>query len=234
MSHKNKKNQGGQRNFTVRVKTARGRKLSSTQWLRRQLNDPYVAEARRLGYRSRAAFKLSEIDDKYHLLKVGNTVIDLGAAPGGWTQVAVNRVRSIEGSGQVIAIDVEKMEAVAGAQMMCLDFMNIKQYESLHENLKDSGAHTVLSDMAAPSTGHSRTDHIRIMGLAEAAASFASKILLENGNFLCKVLQGGTEKVLLDTLKRDFSRVRHVKPKASRSDSSELYVLATGFKGSNY
>ncbi|HFB2047928.1 MAG: RlmE family RNA methyltransferase [Hyphomicrobiaceae bacterium] len=229
-----KKYQGGQRELTVRVKTARGRKLSSTNWLQRQLNDPYVIAARRMGYRSRAAFKLSEIDDKHRILKPGHVVIDLGAAPGGWTQVAVKRVRSQEKIGQVIALDISAMENVAGAQVLCLDFMDDRLFDLLKTHLKCGGAHTVLSDMAAPATGHSRTDHIRIMGLAEAAADLASKVLFKKGNFLCKVFQGGAEKDLLSMLKRDYVNVRHVKPPASRSDSSELYVLAQGFYGAKF
>ena len=226
-----KGSQGGQRDLTVRVKTARGRKLSSTHWLKRQLNDPYVAAAKRAGYRSRAAFKLSEIDDKHRLLKPGGIVIDLGAAPGGWTQVAVKRVKAVEGRGQVVAIDISEMEAVAGADIICLDFMDDTAPQILKDRLKHGAANTVLSDMAAPATGHARTDHLRIMGLAEAAAVFATEVLQPGGSFLCKVLQGGTEKELLNILKRDYASVRHVKPPASRADSSELYVLATGFSG---
>ena len=227
----NKDGQGGQRDLTVRVKTARGRKLSSTHWLQRQLNDPYVAAAKRAGYRSRAAFKLSEIDDKHRLLKPGGVVIDLGAAPGGWTQVAVKRVKAVEGRGQVIAIDISEMEAVAGADVICLDFMDDSAPQILKDRLKHGAVNAVLSDMAAPATGHARTDHLRIMGLAEAAAAFASEVLQSGGSFLCKVLQGGTEKELLNTLKREYASVRHVKPPSSRADSSELYVLATGFSG---
>ncbi len=224
---------GGQRDFTVRVKTARGRKLSSTKWLQRQLNDPYVAAARRAGYRSRAAFKLIEIDDKYKILKPGQCVIDLGAAPGGWTQIAVERVKAVDGRGQVIAIDISEMEAVAGAEVIHLDFMADEAPDRLKAAMRDGGADVVLSDMAEPATGHARTDHLRIMGLAEAAAAFAAEVLRPGGAFLCKVLQGGTEKTLLDELKRDYAGVRHVKPPASRSDSSELYVLATGFRGTD-
>ncbi len=227
----NKSGQGGQRDLTVRVKTARGRKLSSTHWLKRQLNDPYVAAAKRTGYRSRAAFKLTEIDDKHHILKPGGVVIDLGAAPGGWAQVAAKRVKSIEGRGQVIAIDISEMEAVAGADVICLDFMDDIAPQVLKERLGGGAANVVLSDMAAPATGHARTDHLRIMGLAEAAAEFSAEVLQPGGSFLCKVLQGGTEKELLDMLKRNYASVRHIKPPASRADSSELYVLATGFNG---
>jgi len=226
-----KSGRGGQRDMTVRVKTARGRKISSTQWLQRQLNDPYVVAAQRAGYRSRAAFKLIEIDDRYRLLKPGHVIIDLGAAPGGWTQIAVERVKAVPGRGQVIAIDISEMEAVAGAEVIHLDFMDEAAPDRLKSFMRDGGADAVLSDMAEPATGHARTDHLRIMGLAEAAAEFAAEVLKPGGSFLCKVFQGGAEKALLDELKRDYTTVRHVKPPASRSDSSELYVLATGFRG---
>ena len=222
---------GGERAFTVRVKSARGRSTSSQKWLRRQLNDPYVAAAQRAGYRSRAAFKLIELDDKHRFLKPGQVVVDLGAAPGGWTQIAVERVKALEGRGQVVAIDISEMEPIAGAEIIHLDFMDDVAPERLRELLRDGRADVVLSDMAAPATGHASTDHLRIMGLAEAAAAFAVEVLRPGGSFLCKVLQGGTEKALLDELKRDFSSVRHVKPPASRPDSSELYVLALGFRG---
>lgn len=222
---------GGQRDLTVRVKTARGRKLSSTKWLQRQLNDPYVAAAQRAGYRSRAAFKLIEIDDKHRILKPGDVVVDLGAAPGGWTQIAADRVKSTAGRGQVIALDIAHMEAVAGAEVIHLDFMDDSAPDRLTAVLRNGQADVVLSDMAEPATGHARTDHLRIMALAEAAAAFAADVLAPGGSFLCKVFQGGTEKDLLDQLKRAFKTVRHIKPPASRSDSSELYVLATGFRG---
>ncbi|MGI9422456.1 MAG: RlmE family RNA methyltransferase [Hyphomicrobiaceae bacterium] len=223
---------GGARELSVRVKTARGRTTSSQKWLQRQLNDPYVSQAKQAGYRSRAAFKLVEIDDRHHLLRPGQCVIDLGAAPGGWTQVAVDRVKAIDGRGQVIAIDISEMEAVAGAEVIHLDFMDDAAPDRLKALMRDGHADVVLSDMAAPTTGHLSTDHLRIMALAEAAAEFASEVLTQGGAFLCKVFQGGTEKTLLDTLKRDYATVRHVKPPASRSDSSELYVLATGFRKS--
>lgn len=222
---------GGERDLTVRVKTARGRTTSSQKWLQRQLNDPYVAAARRAGYRSRAAFKLLEIDDKHNLLRPGFCVIDLGAAPGGWTQIAVERVKSQDGKGQVIAIDISEMEAIPGSEVVHLDFMDEQAPEKLISLMDGEFADVLLSDMAAPATGHSRTDHLRIMALAEAAAHFARDVLRPGGIFLCKVFQGGTEKGLLDELKRDYEKVQHVKPPASRSDSSELYVLATGFRG---
>jgi 23S rRNA (uridine2552-2'-O)-methyltransferase len=222
---------GGQRDLKVRLKTARQRTLSSQRWLERQLNDPYVARARRDGYRSRAAFKLIEIDDRHHILKPGQSVVDLGAAPGGWSQVAAERVKSVEGRGEVVAIDISEMETIAGVSIVHLDFMDDTAPDRLKALLKTGAADVVLSDMAAPTTGHTRTDHLRIMALAEAAAAFAVEVLRPGGAFLCKVFQGGTERELLDTLKQSFATVKHIKPPASRQDSSELYVLATGFRG---
>lgn len=221
---------GGQRQLKVRLKTAKQRRLSSQRWLERQLNDPYVASAKKAGYRSRAAFKLVEIDDRYKILKPGRVVVDLGAAPGGWTQVAADRVKSVEGQGQVVAIDISEMEPVAGAAVVHLDFLDPDAPARLKALLRDGAADVVLSDMAAPATGHAKTDHLRIMGLAEAAAEFATEVLKPGGTFLCKVFQGGTERALLDLLKVSFATVKHVKPPASRADSSELYVLATGFR----
>lgn len=221
---------GGQRDPNVRLKTARKRTASSQRWLERQLNDPYVAAAKRAGYRSRAAYKIIEMDDKYRFLKPGARVIDLGAAPGGWSQIAAERVQSINGHGQVIAIDILDMEPLAGVESTKLDFMDETAEDWLKGKLKGGAADVVLSDMAAPTVGHNKTDHIRIMMLAEAAAHFACDVLAPGGAFLCKVFQGGTERELLDLLKQSFSTVRHVKPPASRSDSAELYVLATGFK----
>ncbi len=223
---------GGQRQLHTKVKTARGRKLSSTRWLERQLNDPYVAAAKREGLRSRAAFKLQEMDDKYKFFKRGSVVVDLGAAPGGWSQVAAKRCNAISGDGQVAAIDYLDVEALAGVDFIKMDFLEDGAEEALLALLQDGRADVVLSDMAAPTIGHQRTDHLRIMGLAEAAADFACRILKPGGVFLCKVFQGGTEQTLLDLLKRNFRTVRHVKPSASRKDSAELYVLATGFRGS--
>ncbi len=225
------KNFGDSRQLTVRLKTARKRSASSQRWLERQLNDPYVAAAKRGGWRSRAAFKLIEIDDKYRLLKPGHRVVDLGAAPGGWTQVAALRVKSVEGRGQVIGIDYLPVETIPGATILQLDFLDEDAPDKLKALLRDGGADIVLSDMAAPTTGHASTDHLRIIALAEVAAQFATEVLAPGGAFLAKVFQGGTERTLLDLLKRDFAIVRHVKPKASRSDSAELYVLATGFRG---
>lgn len=222
---------GGPRQLKVRLKTAKQRKPSSQRWLERQLNDPYVAAAKAKGFRSRAAFKLIEIDDKYHLLKPGKRVIDLGAAPGGWSQIAAERVKSIEGKGQVVAIDLLPVEPVAGATILLLDFMDDSAPGQLKGLLRDGRADIVLSDMAAEGTGHNRTDHLRIIGLAEAAADFACDVLTPGGAFLCKVFQGGTEKELLELLKKSFSTIRHVKPPASRAGSAELYVLATGFRG---
>lgn len=220
----------GARDLTVKVKTARGRKLSSTKWLQRQLNDPYVAAAKRDGYRSRAAYKLLEIDDKYHLLKPAMNVVDLGCAPGGWAQVAAKRVKSDMGEGQVIGIDLLEVEPITGVEMIQGDFMDDDAPDKLIAMLGGKKANIVMSDMAAASTGHKQTDHLRIIGLCEVALDFAVNILDEKGIFLAKVLQGGTENDLLTLMKQNFAIVRHVKPKASRADSSELYVLATGFK----
>jgi 23S rRNA (uridine2552-2'-O)-methyltransferase len=220
----------GARNKAVRVKTARRRTAGSTQWLARQLNDPYVSEARRLGYRSRAAFKLMQLDDRFHLLRPGRRIVDLGSAPGGWTQIAVERVRAAEGRGTVIGIDILAMDPVPGATIIALDFLDPAAPARLKE-LLGGPADLVLSDMAAPTTGHSATDHIRILALAEAAFDFAREVLAPGGAFLCKGFQGGTEGTLLAALKRDFTLARHAKPPASRSESAELYVVATGFRG---
>lgn len=215
----------------TRVKTAGRRKTSSTRWLQRQLNDPYVAEARRQGYRSRAAFKLLQLDEKFGLLRRGQRVVDLGAAPGGWTQVAVARVQPGAGGGRVVALDYLEMDPVPGATILRLDFLEPDAPDRLKEAL-GGPADLVLSDMAAPTTGHPPTDHIRIMALAEAAAQFAAEVLSPGGAFVCKLFQGGAEKSLLDRLRRDFAKVRHAKPDASRPDSSETYLVATGFRGS--
>ena len=225
---------GGGRDLKVRVKTGKGRSLSSKLWLERQLNDPYVARARREGFRGRAAFKLIEIDDKHRLLRKGARVIDLGAAPGGWSQVAAKRVGVAEGKGgetggKIVAIDVLAMPPIPGVAFLQLDFLDPRAPDQLKQML-GGPADVVLSDMAANATGHSRTDHLKIMALAEAAAEFAGEVLSPGGAFLCKVLQGGTEASLLATLKRDFTAVKHLKPAASRTDSAELYLLATGFR----
>ena len=222
---------GGTRLLKQRLRTARGRTTSSQRWLERQINDPYVAAARRQGRRSRAAFKLTEIDDKYRLFRPGLRVVDLGAAPGGWAQVAAERVKAVEGQGQVVAIDVLAMEPIAGVEFLQLDFLDAAAPGRLAALLRDGAADIVLSDMAASTTGHTATDHLRIMGLAETAVDFACDVLAPRGAFVCKVFQGGTERTLLDLLKKSFASVRHVKPPASRSGSAELYVLATGFRG---
>jgi len=222
----------GGRELKVRVKTAKKRSLSSTLWLQRQLNDPYVARAKRDGYRSRAAYKLIELDDKMHFLKLGARVVDLGAAPGGWSQIAARRVGAQDGKGgkgRVVAIDILDMDALPGVDFMVLDFLDPAAPETLKARL-GGPADVVMSDMAANATGHRKTDHLRIMGLVEVAAEFAKEILSPGGAFLSKVLQGGTENELLAALKRDFETVKHVKPAASRADSSELYVVATGFR----
>ena len=214
----------------TKVKTAKGRKISSTRWLERQLNDPYVAQAQKDGYRSRAAYKLIEIDDKYKLLKPGQCVVDLGCAPGGWTQVAVKRTRSDRNSGAyVIGIDIQDVDMIAGAEILKMDFMDDAAPDEIC-NLAGRAPDLVLSDMAAAVTGHKNTDHLRTIALAEAAAYFAIENLAPDGAFCAKVFQGGTEADLLSELKKNFTRVIHVKPKASRKESSELYVIALGFK----
>jgi 23S rRNA (uridine2552-2'-O)-methyltransferase len=220
----------GGRSLKTRVKTARKRSLSSALWLERQLNDPYVAKAKREGYRSRAAYKLIEIDERYHFLKPGQRVVDLGAAPGGWSQVAARKVGAAEGKGRVIGIDLLDMEPVPGAEFKVMDFLDHDAPQRLMEWLGGK-ADVVLSDMAANATGHKKTDQLRIIGLVELAADFACEVLEEGGAFLAKVLQGGTENELLARLKREFAIVRHVKPPSSRAGSAELYVLATGFRG---
>jgi 23S rRNA (uridine2552-2'-O)-methyltransferase len=221
----------GRRSLAVRVKTAKGRKLASTRWLQRQLNDPYVEEAKRQGYRSRAAFKLLEIDDKHHLLKPGKIVIDLGAAPGGWSQVAAARVRAMEGKGRVIAADLNDIEAVPGVDFLRLDMTDPEAGDEIRATLGGARADVVLSDMAASSTGHRQTDHLRVVALAEAALDIAEDVLEPGGAYLAKVLQGGAGQDLVSRLKQGFTTVVHVKPKASRADSAEVYVLATGFRG---
>lgn len=220
----------GGRSLKTRVKTARKRSLSSTLWLERQLNDPYVARARREGYRSRAAYKLIEMDDRFHLFKPGGRIVDLGAAPGGWSQIAAAGVKAKEGKGKVVAVDLLDMEPVAGVAFAVKDF-NDEDAPEFIKAMLGGEADGVMSDMAANATGHRATDHLRIVALAELAADFACDVLAAGGFFIAKVLQGGTEGQLLARLKRDFSTVRHVKPAASRTDSAELYVLATGFRG---
>jgi 23S rRNA (uridine2552-2'-O)-methyltransferase len=219
------------RRLKVRVKTGKGRTVSQKIWLERQLNDPYVAEARRRGYRSRAAFKLSEIDDKYRFLKPGARVIDLGAAPGGWSQVAAERVKVQEGKGRVIAIDMHGMDALPGVAIFHKDFLDDDAPQLLIEALGGEKADVVMSDMAAHATGHRQTDHLKIIALAEAGFDFARDVLKPGGTFLAKVLRGGTEGDILKVMKQYFETVKHVKPKASREDSAELFVLALGFRG---
>ena len=214
------------RQLHTRVKTAKGRKLSSKLWLERQLNDPYVAEAKARGYRSRAAFKLLQIDEKHGILPKQGRIVDLGAAPGGWTQVALERCGP---KGLIVAVDIQEMEPIEGAVVLKLDFLEDGADEAVKAAL-GGAADLVMSDMAAPATGHAKTDHLRIMMLAETALHFALQVLAPGGAFLAKVLQGGSEKGLLEDLRRHFAQVRHVKPEASRKDSAELYVLATGFR----
>jgi 23S rRNA (uridine2552-2'-O)-methyltransferase len=215
---------GARRQMTVRVKTAKNRSPSSAAWLARQLNDPYVVEAKRLGYRSRAAFKLLELDDRFHVLKRGAKIVDLGAAPGGWTQVAAAK------GAQIVAVDILAMESVPGAVVLELDFMDEAAPDLIKAKLGGK-VDVVLSDMAAPTTGHAATDHLRIVAMADAAHLFATEILAPGGTFLAKVFQGGAAGELLTALKRDFTTVRHAKPPASRSESAEVYVVAQGFKG---
>lgn len=223
---------GGGRSLHVKVRSARGRRTSSTRWLNRQLNDPYVSEARSAGYRSRAAFKLAELDDRYKFLKPGARVLDLGAAPGGWSQVAAERVAGGSGGGAVFAADLTPIDPLPGVTVLELDMTDAASTEALAEALGGK-ADAVLSDMAAPATGHRQTDHLRVMALAEAAWAVAAELLAPGGTFLAKVLQGGTERTLLDELRRHFTSVRHAKPPASRSDSKEIYVLAMGYRGTD-
>jgi len=221
----------GSRELKTRVKTARKRTLSSTLWLQRQLNDPYVARAKREGWRSRAAFKLLEIDEKYRLLHSGQRIVDLGAAPGGWSQAAAKKVKSAQGQGKVVGIDLLEIEPIAGVDFAVRDFLAPETPEIL-KTMLGGEADGVLSDMAANTTGHKKTDHLRIVHLAELAADFAGDVLKEGGFFLCKLFQGGETGELVMRLKRDYGLVRHIKPNASRADSAELYVLATGFRAS--
>ena len=214
----------------VTVKSGGRLKLSSKLWLERQLNDPYVAQAKREGLRSRAAFKLIEIDDKHHFLKPGMSVIDLGAAPGGWSQIAAKRVGAVNGKGRVVAIDLLEMPEIAGVSFAQVDFLAEDAPEKLLE-MMGGRADVVLSDMAANTTGHRKTDQLRILGLVESATAFACEVLNPGGTLLAKVFQSGADAELLAQLKRDFTSVRHVKPASSRQDSSERYVLAMGFRG---
>jgi len=215
----------------ITVKSGGKRKLSSKLWLERQLNDPYVAQAKREGYRSRAAFKLREIDDKHRILKTGMVVVDLGAAPGGWSQIAVDRVGALRGKGKVVAIDLLEMAEIPGVSFAQMDFLDADAPERLRAMI-GGGADVVMSDMAANTTGHRKTDQLRIVGLVEEAVAFATEVLNPGGAFIAKVFQSGADATLLAQLKRDFATVKHVKPAASRQDSSERYILATGFRGS--
>ena len=218
--------QEGGRGKPARLKTAKQRTQSQQAWLERQINDPFSQKARALGYRSRAAFKIIEIDDKFHFLKPGSIVVDLGAAPGGWSQVAAKRIGD---GGQIVAIDLLDIEPIAGVDFIQLDFLDPAAPDELKARLGGE-ADIVLTDMAANATGHRKTDHLKIVALVEAAAEFAGEILKPGGTFLAKVIQGGTEPSLLAQLKKDFATVRHVKPAASRAESAELYLLATGFR----
>lgn len=221
-------NKGGRQGLTVRVKTAKGRKSSSTKWLKRQLNDPFVERANREGYRSRAAYKLIEIDDKFNIFKDDSNVIDLGAAPGSWTQVACKKIDSKK--GKVIGIDLQEVSPISGVEFIQGDFLDEEVFNSLLKKI-DKKFDVVMSDMAAASCGHQQTDHLRIMALCEAALDFAIDVLKKEGAFIAKVLQGGAEANLLSLLKKNFKSVKHFKPKASRQDSSEVYVVALGFRG---
>ncbi len=221
----------GDRLLRTRVKTAGRRTASSTRWLERQLNDPYVARAKREGYRSRSAFKLIELDDRFHLLQPGSRVVDLGAAPGGWAQVAVDRTRSTDRDPLVVGIDILDMDPLPGAVFLKMDFLDPEAPGALRAALRDHAPDIVLSDLAAATTGHKKTDQLRTGNLTEAAATFAAEVLAPGGSFVTKAFQGGVDAGLLATLKRQFATVRHVKPKASRAESVELYLDATGFRG---
>ncbi|MEM9211576.1 MAG: RlmE family RNA methyltransferase [Pseudomonadota bacterium] len=235
MSPKKGSSGRGQRDLRTRVKTAKGRRLSSTRWLERQLNDPYVQRAKTEGYRGRAAYKIMEIDDKFGFLKPGARVVDLGCAPGGWCQVAVPRINALGDTkgkpiGRIIGIDLQEVDPIPGAELHVLDFLE----DDADQQVKDwlgGRADVVISDMAAASSGHKQTDHLRIMALCEAAAAFAFDVLEQGGTFVAKVLAGGAEGTLQAELKRGFTKVSHMKPLSSRSDSSEKFVVATGFRG---
>ena len=225
----------GQRDLKVRVKTAKGRKISSVRWLERQLNDPYVARARREGFRGRAAYKIMELDDRFRFLVPGARVVDLGCAPGGWCQVAVKRVNALgekggKARGRVLGIDLQEVEPIPGADLYVLDFLDDGADDKVKAWL-GGRADVVMSDMAAASSGHKQTDHFKIMALVEAAAELAFDVLEPGGTFVAKVLAGGAEGEMVARLKKTFEKVSHVKPPASRSDSSEKFVVATGFRG---
>jgi 23S rRNA (uridine2552-2'-O)-methyltransferase len=224
---------GGSRKLAVKLRTAKSRKIASTRWLQRQLNDPYVEEAKRRGYRSRAAFKLIEMDDKYRVLRPGMIVLDLGAAPGGWSQIAAERVGAAGGKGQVLAVDLAAIEPLLGVEVLTLDVSDEAAAAAIRAGLRGDRADVVLSDMASPATGHRATDHLRVVALVEAALDLAEIVLRPGGTFLAKVFQGGAGGELVARLKRSFAKVQHVKPKASRPESPEVYVLATGFRGAS-
>ncbi|SFR38177.1 23S rRNA Um-2552 2'-O-methyltransferase [Yoonia tamlensis] len=237
MAKKTTKNTSGrgQRDLTVKVKTAKGRRISSTLWLQRQLNDPYVKRAQAEGYRGRAAYKILELDDKFRFLVPGARIVDLGCAPGGWLQVAVKRANTLgerksKAQGYVLGVDLQEVEPIAGAEIHQLDFLEDDADQKVMGWLGGT-ADVVMSDMAASASGHKQTDHLRIITLCEAAAHFAFDVLTEGGTFVAKVLAGGAEAELNKLLRMNFTKVAHVKPPASRSDSSEKFVVATGFKG---
>jgi 23S rRNA (uridine2552-2'-O)-methyltransferase len=221
------------RDLKVRVKTAKGRKIGSTLWLQRQLNDPYVARARAEGYRSRAAFKIMELDERYHLFKKGQRIVDLGIAPGGWSQVAAPIVGSTQENPLIVGIDYLDVDPLDGVIILKKDFNDEDAPQALMDAMGGHKVDVVLSDMAAPTTGHRATDHLRIMQLVELAADFAIRVLAPGGTFVTKVFQGGTEHELLHLLKQHFATTIHAKPKASRAESAETYLLARGFKGNN-
>lgn len=219
------------RNMRVRVKTAKRRKTSSNQWLERQLNDPYVAQAKRDGYRSRAAYKLLEIDEKHKLFNKKMRIVDLGVAPGGWSQIAAKRIDSESDKPRVVGIDYLEVEALPGVTLLEMDFLDDDAPAALMNALDGEKPNLIMSDMAAPTIGHRQTDHLRTLHLCEVALDFAKENLAKDGDFLAKVFRGGTEQGMLEDMKKNFKKVYHIKPPASRKESPELYVLARGFKG---
>ncbi|MDE0703275.1 MAG: RlmE family RNA methyltransferase [Rhodospirillaceae bacterium] len=227
---RNSSRSGGRREKKVRVTTARRRPAASTRWLDRQLNDPYVAEARRLGYRSRAAFKLIEIDERLRLLRPGQVVVDLGAAPGGWSQVALERTRAAETGGRVVALDRIGIDPLPGADILLGDFLEPETLARLESAVGEAAADLVLSDLSPSTTGHKATDHLRIVALAEDALDFAERALKPGGAFVAKVFRGGADGALLKRVRARFESVRHIKPPASRPDSAETYLVAQGFR----